>query len=320
MSFFHLFIFVLIAGFLGVFFYLFFLRDNLGKGRQFVERRVGTVLEEADRYIERAKRNHTRPEQRLKDFKEALHIVERALGDGVDHAKLHSLQRELVKRIGMETGIDAEQLRPDLFARPDPDVEVAPRPTDTIVPDAPEPEPAPEPKKAQQPKQPAPPRLKRSTLDVLLGRKGRKSALPKGYRPKRPAVLVVHSDAAERADLAEMVQEIDPAMDVVQLDSTGDVLETIKRGRIDIVVSGIKMGKVNGLHMLVEMKKACPWVEVIVVSWIAYLHQEDGRRLGAYDVLDKPVKTSVFRETVRRCIVERVATNEWRKKVRNADG
>ena len=83
-----------------------------------------------------------------------------------------------------------------------------------------------------------------------------------------------------------------------------DGLEKLRGTRIDIVISDIKMARMDGLEFLAEVKIEFPEIPVILIT--AYANEFTGRdafAAGADDFIVKPFKNHEIKYALERCLV-----------------
>ena len=102
-------------------------------------------------------------------------------------------------------------------------------------------------------------------------------------------ILVVEDDFVACRLLTEILEQSN--YDVETANDGQRALQKLSEGSYDIVVTDLKMPKMNGLELLGEIKRTSRHTEVILISafgdetvWIESLG------LGAYDFIPKPFK------------------------------
>lgn len=69
----------------------------------------------------------------------------------------------------------------------------------------------------------------------------------------------------------------------------------------DIVITDLKMGTIDGMHVLENVKAAHPDTQVIIISGFATLETaKESFRKGAFDFVAKPFKINEILECVKR--------------------
>ncbi len=82
-------------------------------------------------------------------------------------------------------------------------------------------------------------------------------------------------------------------MSVVSAKTGEQAVDMLKTSKVDVVVMDIRMPGMGGIRALVEMKKICPDVAVLLLT--GYAEKDIAARaveLGAVDCLIKPVELS----------------------------
>jgi two-component system, response regulator, stage 0 sporulation protein F len=106
---------------------------------------------------------------------------------------------------------------------------------------------------------------------------------------KAPKILVVDDEENARLALRVILQQ-----EGYQVDSVAnglEALEFLRRHRVNLVISDIKMPQMNGLAFLRELNRRYPSTRVIMVtahggieSYLEAIH------LGAFEYIHKPVR------------------------------
>lgn len=99
------------------------------------------------------------------------------------------------------------------------------------------------------------------------------------------------------ADLFNQIQE--PCFEVSVAYSAQSALEQLDKIRMDIVISDIKMPKMNGIEMLAEIKERWPFCHVIFLSGYSdFDYVQSALKLGADSYLLKSQSDEAILETV----------------------
>jgi DNA-binding NtrC family response regulator len=78
-------------------------------------------------------------------------------------------------------------------------------------------------------------------------------------------------------------------------------LRTVEKGVPDVMVLDLRMPGIDGLEVLKRTKENYPEVQVIILTGHgSEKDEEEARRLGAYDYLQKPVAIDRLVETIRK--------------------
>jgi len=80
-----------------------------------------------------------------------------------------------------------------------------------------------------------------------------------------------------------------------------EALEAQRENPADIVIADLKMPRLDGLGLLVELKRQMPDITVIVITaFSTWKTAVEAMRLGAYDYIKKPFDNELIRATVER--------------------
>ena len=95
--------------------------------------------------------------------------------------------------------------------------------------------------------------------------------------------------------------------ELVAASSWEEILPELEDTRLDVVLLDLVLGTADGLDVLARIKERRPDVEVVILTGHASVERAVGcMRLGAFDVLEKPVEDSHrVRTTVRRAVERR---------------
>lgn len=99
------------------------------------------------------------------------------------------------------------------------------------------------------------------------------------------------------------------------LEKTGDIIETFEDGEkalarfdeipFDIVVTDIRMEKIDGIEILEQINVRYPKTKVIIITGYATVEvAREALSKGAFDFIAKPFKPDDLREIIRRASQE----------------
>lgn len=115
----------------------------------------------------------------------------------------------------------------------------------------------------------------------------------------KTTILIVEDDAGLREALVDTL--LLSGYQVMSADSAEDALMTLSSNKVDLVVSDIQMGGMNGLTLLTSIKSRFPQLPVLLMT--AYATIDDAvqaMRDGATDYLSKPFAPEVLLNLVGR--------------------
>jgi ATP-dependent Lon protease len=115
------------------------------------------------------------------------------------------------------------------------------------------------------------------------------------------SVLIVDDEKMTRMNLSHVLSKEGY---VVETDSSGsDALERLAGRHFDLVITDLKMDKVDGLMLLDTIKKNSPSTEVIIITGYAtVLTAVDAIKRGSFHFIAKPLKLDEIRSTVKSAL------------------
>lgn len=115
------------------------------------------------------------------------------------------------------------------------------------------------------------------------------------------SVLIVDDEKMTRMNLSHVLSKEGYA---VETDSSGsDALERLAGRHFDLVITDLKMDKVDGLMLLDTIKKNSPATEVIIITGYAtVLTAVDAIKRGSFHFIAKPLKLDEIRSTVKSAL------------------
>ncbi|MCP9448463.1 MAG: sigma-54 dependent transcriptional regulator [Nitrospira sp.] len=138
---------------------------------------------------------------------------------------------------------------------------------------------------------------------------------------QQATILVADDDAVARELLAEALRKEGYTVDAY---ASGE--ETIARGRrgnVDLVLTDLRMGAVDGLAVLREFKRMSPDTVVVVLTAFGSLEGAiEAIKQGAYDYLAKPFKKEDIKLVVKRGLEHRRLLQEnarFRQELKSRD-
>jgi len=105
------------------------------------------------------------------------------------------------------------------------------------------------------------------------------------------AILVVDDESLIRNLLSQIIQR--EGYEVLTTDSAGDALELMESKKVAVVLSDIKMPKMNGLELLATIKKKYPKTPVLLMTGHAGEYpKDDVLAAGADGYITKPFRNT----------------------------
>src|SRR6058998_3146123 len=114
-------------------------------------------------------------------------------------------------------------------------------------------------------------------------------------------VLVVDDERSMRELLAIMLKQA--GHDVTLAEGGEQAVEVLKSESFDLVITDLRMRKVDGLAVLRATKEHSPHTVVLVVTAFASTETAvEAMKLGAYDYITKPFKLDEIRLTIAKAL------------------
>jgi len=126
------------------------------------------------------------------------------------------------------------------------------------------------------------------------------------------AILIVDDDASQRAQLAGFLRDL--GADVAEAGDGREAVALLPRVAPDVVITDLRMPKMDGRELLREIRQVNPEIGVVVVT--AYGTVEDAvacLKDGASDYLLKPLDLDEVEHVVRRAVERRHLERENRE-------
>ncbi|MGW8822002.1 response regulator transcription factor [Paenibacillus lautus] len=119
-------------------------------------------------------------------------------------------------------------------------------------------------------------------------------------------ILVVDDEPLICKGLAGLLTSSGLAIDVITTAYSGlEALDYIRMGDIDLLVTDIQMGEMNGIELMQQAKIVKPWVQTIIISaHETFQYAQRALQLGAKDYLIKPLNSEQFLDSVRSVLLK----------------
>ncbi len=122
--------------------------------------------------------------------------------------------------------------------------------------------------------------------------------------------LIVEDNETARKQM-QVFLETDPDLRVDTAANGSDALKALSDGRYSVIVTDLKMPRVDGLQLLEEVQKRRLPADVIITTGFGTIdHAVQAMRLGAADFLTKPINLEHLRLVVQRALRERALQDE----------
>ena len=117
----------------------------------------------------------------------------------------------------------------------------------------------------------------------------------------RTNVLVVDDDYHMRLALKESLSKAGYAVSVAE--DGMEAVEAVKKNPLDLMITDVKMPRLNGLDLLSQVREMSPFLPVILIT--GYGTIQDAVRVmkeGAFDYIQKPFNTETLYNVVKRAL------------------
>jgi len=124
---------------------------------------------------------------------------------------------------------------------------------------------------------------------------------------KKPAILVVDDEEIARNNLEHILKKEDYS--VITAGSGIEALEKLETTIFDVVLTDLKMEKVNGIDVLEKTKSKYPDTQVIMITAYAAIDSAiETIKRGAFHYIAKPFKLEEVRSTVKQALDRKLST------------
>lgn len=130
---------------------------------------------------------------------------------------------------------------------------------------------------------------------------------------RKPSLLIVEDDALARNNLQHILERSGEYL-VATAPGGVEALEMIRNKAYDLVLTDLRMEKVDGMQVLSEVKKLHPNSEVIMLTAFASINSAiEAMKRGAYHYIAKPYKIDEVRAQVANALEKTMLKEELRE-------
>ena len=116
-------------------------------------------------------------------------------------------------------------------------------------------------------------------------------------------ILIIEDEPAIRRVLVKILSEEDKSHEIDEAENGIDAINQVKKNSYDLIISDIKMPKVDGMEVLDYSKKNTPETPIIMISGHGDLELAvDSMKKGAFDYISKPPDLNRLLTTVRNAL------------------
>ena len=141
-------------------------------------------------------------------------------------------------------------------------------------------------------------------------------AVPQETTPTGPAsasrrrILIVEDNETARKQI-QIFLEADTSVIVDTAANGSDALKSLTERPYSVIVTDLKMPRVDGLQLLEEVQKRKLPADVIITTGFGTIdHAVQAMRMGAVDFLTKPINLEHLRLVIQRALRERALQDE----------
>ncbi len=121
---------------------------------------------------------------------------------------------------------------------------------------------------------------------------------------RQHAILVVDDEKVTRQNLEHVFKK--DGYDVKTAASGTEALNLLEKSAFDVIVTDLKMEKVDGMDVLSFAKAKDPSTEVIIITGYATVNTAiEAMKKGSYHFLAKPLKLNEIRETIQKALFKK---------------
>jgi len=112
-------------------------------------------------------------------------------------------------------------------------------------------------------------------------------------------VLIVDDEETLTWSMARSLSKDKDKYEVIIANNGKEALNLLKKNPIDLVISDIRMPDINGLDLLVKIKKEYPQTRVIIMTaYGSFDVQKEANRRGSLYYIEKPFEISDIRKII----------------------
>jgi ATP-dependent Lon protease len=141
-------------------------------------------------------------------------------------------------------------------------------------------------------------------LEAVKGRILEHLAVRTLLKNRRAGILIVDDEEIARKNLEHILKKENYAVDTAI--NSMEAIEKMAASAFDIVITDLKMEKMDGIALLEKIKSRYPDTVVIMITGHASIDSAvETLRKGAFHYITKPFKLEVVRETVKEAVEKR---------------
>ncbi len=123
---------------------------------------------------------------------------------------------------------------------------------------------------------------------------------------KKPRILVVDDEEVARRNLEHILKKENYT--VVTAANGVEAISKMEASNFDVILTDIRMEKVNGIEVLERAKNICPETKVIMITGYASVDSAvETMKKGAFHYIEKPFKVDTVRSVVKNAIEKKLS-------------
>ena len=131
-----------------------------------------------------------------------------------------------------------------------------------------------------------------------------------------PSLLIIDDDTSHLASLVKIFNKL--SLNVTGIPRGKEALELCKKNNFTIILSDLMLPDIDGLDLLVELKKHQVQSEIVIMTAYGTIERAvEAMRRGAYDFITKPFRRAEIERVIQRAL-ERVSLIEENQKLKQA--
>ncbi|MEW6163140.1 MAG: endopeptidase La [Nitrospirota bacterium] len=124
---------------------------------------------------------------------------------------------------------------------------------------------------------------------------------------KKPRILVVDDEEIARKNLEHILKKENYT--VITAVNGAEAIRKMEASNFDVILTDIRMEKVNGIEVLEKAKNKCPDTKVIMITGYASVDSAvETMKKGAFHYIEKPFKVDTVRSVVKHAIEKKLST------------
>ena len=121
---------------------------------------------------------------------------------------------------------------------------------------------------------------------------------------EKQRILVVDDEESSRIGLSKILTK--SGYDVVTAEDGSQAVEQLKKHKCDLVITDMKMPRMDGIELLRKIKEDYADIGVIIVTAYGEVDSYlEAMNLGAFEYLNKPIKIDELKKVIAKVLEEK---------------